>query len=260
MRLTAVVIMIIAVASPLYAAVFPGYDFTFFRTITDSLMVNTDKQFGIDYTGYGFVGSDMNTGIYMRIGLQAPFSSLSALFDDEKDESNSIQPESLQSPDDIQTMLETSFSASLSLGPAFRSLIGEDVIWYMGLGFSASVDYDNIRQRDGEVSMNVALSFGTDLDTGFRIDLTDRTTLRIGIHVLTLLAEVNIDSTRLTLPDGSSTDITDAYLIPDLFLPLNQRKGMEAEGYISLGHTFRQPERTERYRYSVASGSVEPTD
>ena len=27
---------------------FPGYDITFFRTITDSLMVNDDKRFGID--------------------------------------------------------------------------------------------------------------------------------------------------------------------------------------------------------------------
>ena len=66
---------------------FPGYDITFFRTITDSLMVNDDKRFGIDYTGYGFVGEEMTTGVYMRIGLQAPYSSLSALFEDEEEES-----------------------------------------------------------------------------------------------------------------------------------------------------------------------------
>ena len=87
-----IIIVFMLIAMPLlYAApVFPGYDITFFRTITDSLMVNDDKRFGIDYTGYGFIGEEMRTGIYLRIGIQAPYSSLSAIFDDEDEEDSRV--------------------------------------------------------------------------------------------------------------------------------------------------------------------------
>ena len=36
---------------------------------------------GFDYTGYGFLGEDMTTGLYMRIGMQVPYSTLFSLFE-----------------------------------------------------------------------------------------------------------------------------------------------------------------------------------
>ena len=252
-------IMLLLSASPLPSiAMLPGYDFTFFKTINDSLMVNTDKQFGIDYTGYGFIGHGMNTGIYLRLGLQAPFSSLASLFDGEEEKDSMMLSEELQSPDEIKTMLETSFVASLSIGPAFRHYIGDSVMCYLGIGFSTEVDYDNIQQRSNEVSTELSMRFSIDMDLGFRIDITDRTTLRIGLHALPLLAEVDIDSTRLTFEDGSSTDLTNAYIVPNIFLPADRREAMEAGGYISLGHTFRERAEKVSYRYRVSDGTIEP--
>ena len=246
-------------ASPLSAAaMLPGYDFTFFKTINDSLMINDDKRFGIDYTGYGFIGSEMSTGIYLRIGLQAPFSSLASLFDDKDESDNVLLSDEMKEPDEIRTMLETSFAASLSIGPAFRHYIGDAVMCYLGLGFSTKADYDNIQQRSNEVSTELSLRFSIDMDLGFRIDITDRTTLRIGLHILPLLAEVEIDSARFTFEDGSSIDLTDAYIVPNIFLPSDRREHMEAGGYISLGHTFRERAEKTAYRYRVSDGTIEP--
>ena len=252
-------IMLLLSASVLAAdAMLPGYDFTFFKTLTDSLMINDDKQFGIDYTGYGFIGSEMSTGIYLRIGLQAPFSSLASLFDDEDETDNVLLSDEMKEPDAIRTMLETSFAASLSIGPAFRHYIGDAVMCYLGTGLSTKIDYDNIQQRSNEVSTELSMRFSIDMDLGFRIDLTERTTLRIGLHILPLLAEVEIDSTRFTLEDGSSIDLTDAYIVPNIFLPADRREKMEACGYISLGHTFRERPETMQFRYRVSDGTIEP--
>lgn len=240
-------------ASGLYAEpIFPGYDITFFKTITDSLMVNDDKRFGIDYTGYGFIGEEMSTGIYFRIGIQAPYSSLSALFED-KDEDGGKG----QSPDSVKTMLETSFSASLSFGPSFRYLIGEDILWYLGTGFLVSADYDNIEQKGSSVSTYLTMDLGLDLDIGFRINLEKNTTLRIGVHAIAPLFILQFETMRFIYGDGTNWAVTDAGIIPNIFLPADKREGFETEGYISLGHTFRSRTRKIQYRYRVSDKSME---
>ena len=68
------------------------------------------RNIGFDYTGYGFIGGNMRTGIYMRLGFQAPYSSLAAMLPERENEDN----------EKLQENLEKSFSFSISAGPAFR--------------------------------------------------------------------------------------------------------------------------------------------
>lgn len=250
-----IIIVFMLIAMPLlYAApVFPGYDITFFRTITDSLMVNDDKRFGIDYTGYGFIGEEMRTGIYLRIGIQAPYSSLSAIFDDEDEE----ETESGEQPSDsIKTMLETSFSLSLSIGPSFRYLVGEDILWYMGTGFLTSIRYNNVEQKGSSVSTDVEMDIGFDLDMGFRINIAKNTTLRIGIHSIAPLFILQVETMNFKYGNVNSYT-TDARIIPNIFLPPDKRERFETEGYISLGHTYRSKSKNTEYRYRVSDKSIE---
>ena len=75
--------MLLLFSQLLHSAIFPGYDFTFFETVSsDSLSSKEEDNVGLDYTGYGFIGGEMRTGIYMRLGFQAPYSSLIAMFTD----------------------------------------------------------------------------------------------------------------------------------------------------------------------------------
>ena len=251
-KIMAIAFLLLAASLPA-EPMFPGYDITFFRTITDSLMVNDDKRFGIDYTGYGFVGEEMTTGVYMRIGLQAPYSSLSALFEDEEEsEIEAGEP----SPESVKTMLETSFSASVSIGPAFRHIIGDDMIWYMGAGFLISADYSNIEQKGSSVSTYLEMDLGMDLDMGFRINLAKHTTLRIGIHSIAPLFILQFDSMSYIGEDERQSSLS-ANLIPNMFLPADKREGFATEGYISLGHTYRSRSSERTYRYRVSDRTLE---
>ena len=242
------------IASALAAdPIFPGFDITFFKTITDSLMVNDDERFGIDYTGYGFIGNDMETGIYLRLGLQAPYSSLSSLFDDEEEESTGGE----QSSDSVEAMLETSFLFSVSIGPAFRHAISDDILWYMGTGFLASIDYISIEEKGSSTSTRLEADIGFDLDIGFRINIAKHTTLRIGVHSIAPLFILQFETMRFEHQDGGSSYTTQAEIIPNVFLSRGKREGFETEGYISLGHTYRSKSNEARYRYRVSDKSIE---
>lgn len=63
------------------ASVLPSYDFTFYATADESLTSFTSENVGIDVTGYGFVGRNSSTGIYIRLGIQTPFDTLLRLRD-----------------------------------------------------------------------------------------------------------------------------------------------------------------------------------
>ena len=65
----------------LAAALFSGYDFTFFSSVAESIAISDSERIGFDYTGYGYFG-DMTTGLFLRLGIQAPYSTLLYTLDD----------------------------------------------------------------------------------------------------------------------------------------------------------------------------------
>lgn len=67
---------------PGYALSFPAYDFTFFKTTDETLTSFNRNNVGIDITGYGFVGKEASSGIYLRIGIQTPLKTLIQMKDE----------------------------------------------------------------------------------------------------------------------------------------------------------------------------------
>ena len=238
--------MLLLFSQLLHSAIFPGYDFTFFETVSsDSLSSKEEDNVGLDYTGYGFIGGEMRTGIYMRLGFQAPYSSLIAMFTDFHQDTE----------EDIQENLEKSFRFSGSAGPAFRKLISEDAIWYMGLGASYGLDYkDRQISPTGTRTTLFDMDFGFDFDIGVRLDATKTTTVRIGVHgaFTFFTVHLQVDTPR----DGNGESSTTAYMTPNMFLPAGSRERLQAEGYISLGHTFRQHGYEKKMRYVISSPAL----
>ncbi len=225
------------------AAEFSDYDITFAKTINDSLMVNDSERFGLDYTGYGYLG-DSRTGIYIRAGIQAPFSSLEMIIDNSKEHPGYGTDEDTEK---IKNILETSFRFSSALGPAFRSTISDKMIWYMGLGISSSIDYANRRGNVMAAVSYIDISIGVSFDAGFRIDLEENTTIRIGMGIETLLFSISFMT--YSSGDGGDELLTKPSLVPYIFLPEEMGKKTKALGYISLGHTFRSGRKDTVYSY-----------
>ncbi len=65
----------------LFAGDFPRYDFTFYNTSDETLTAFNSDDVGIDVTGYGFIGTESERGIYLRIGMQTPLATLVKLKD-----------------------------------------------------------------------------------------------------------------------------------------------------------------------------------
>ena len=237
------ILLLIVLTTSLHGALFPGYDFTFFETVSsDSLMSIDEDYLGLDYTGYGFIGGESRTGIYLRIGIQAPYSSLISLFSADKEEPDSEK---------LQESLEKSFRFSISAGPSFRKFIGDEAIWYMGLGSVFSMDYSDRENALSEMKHTwLEMDFGAEFDIGIRFDVEKTTTLRIGVHGAFTFFSITADilSSRTQMES-----VTNAVMIPNLFLPEGEQKPFSAEGYISLGHTFRQDWGMKRMKYIITT-------
>lgn len=224
------------------AVVFPGYDFTFAETDPSSEPVEDDDTIiAFDYTGYGYLGKNMRTGLYLRLALEAPLSSILSIFGTEDNDS-----------DEIERYLEQSFDFQFSIGPSFRKFIGDDAIWYMGTGATVELDYlghstDSSRTKRNSMSLDI----GAEADMGIRISISKNTTMRLGARARFNLVTLNIETEQPA--DGRSSAVSSIELIPNMFLPENSREKMEAYGYISLGHTFRSDYRRGVYSYIITT-------
>ena len=243
MRKVPLIVLLLALSELLFGAVFPGYDFTFSETVSsDSLMSLEGSRLGLDYTGYGYIGGEARTGIYLRLGFQAPYSSILSLFE------GGDADEAEENAENV----ERSFRISASLGPAFRKFIGEDAIWYMGLGAAFSMEWTNRQSLISDMQHTMLeMDFGADIDIGIRIDVEKTTTLRIGVHGAYTMFSIEAD---ILSPRSGGESSTEAVMIPNIFLPPGKKaKPFQAEGYISLGHTFRQDRGRTMKRYIITT-------
>ena len=75
-------VLLVTFFSTLFASPFPSYDFTFYGTSDETLSSFTKENVGIDITGYGFIGTTSEMGIYLRFGIQTPVLTLIKIKDD----------------------------------------------------------------------------------------------------------------------------------------------------------------------------------
>ena len=240
MRKTALSCLLLFILSfGAYGVVFPGYDFTFSKTDPSAKpQEDVDTIISLDYTGYGYLGRNMRTGIYLRLALEAPLNTILSVFSqDDKD------------ADDIAEYLEQSFNFSFSIGPSFRKFIGDDAIWYMGTGATAEIDYlGRSSSASGTNHSAMSIDIAGEADMGIRINISKNTTMRIGARASFNFVTLNIES-----EESAGRAVTSVSLVPNLFLPEESREKAEAYGYISLGHTFRSDMGKGVYSYIITT-------
>ena len=199
-RLSLLIVVMAMFSMGVSAGIFSGYDFSYSSTgSSDSLFAFQSDKFGLDYTGYGYLG-DMTSGLYLRLGFQVPFATFQTLFaGDDKPQtapppasqpSGGANDGSITSGSGNNALQEeipdvprfTTFQVLASVGPSFRKFVSPDLSWYMGLGVTLNQIRSNTRNREGETQKldnNVSL----DLDFGYRVALHEHMTMRIGAYV-----------------------------------------------------------------------------
>ena len=239
MRRFAATSILLLVILPLSAAMFPGYDFTFTKTPVEPLQSTIEEGIALDYTGYGYLGSSMTAGIYLRMGFKAPYESIEALFAEDKKASEGEYSASIREA--------SSFSFIGAIGPAMRKSIGDAAIWYMGLGGVMNMEYTNYGYSGSDFIENrMEIDIGGSLDMGIRINVQGNITLSVGVYAS--FVAISLDISRN--PGSGEESIV---MTPNMFLPAKDRKPMVASGYITLGHTFRPRTGEESWRYIVTT-------
>ncbi len=165
-----------------------------------------------------------------------------------KDQTSTPDVENNPAVEEIKARQDREFIFSLTIGPAFRHFISDRVMWYMGLGITSIAK--NVTSSDTVSNGTIAtleIKLGTDMDTGFRIDLGKKnTSLRIGVHMTTDLltySSSSLSGGKLEKPIFSNS------LSANVFTPIGEKSATDITGYIGLGHVFK-PSDVIRYRYS----------
>ena len=283
-RFSLVLLLMAIFSLNLSAGIFSGYDFSYNSSVSsDSLFAFQSDKFGLDYTGYGYLG-DMTSGLFLRLGFQVPKATMQTLFgSDDKAQTAppaSSQPSggssdgSISSGSGNNSLHEeipdvprfTTFQVLASLGPSFRKFVSPDLSWYMGLGVTLNQIRSNTTNREGETQKldnNVSL----DLDFGYRVALHEHVTMRIGAYITRPLFRLGV-TTFLGKDDGEikpsekpenpdEKDYREGKPVYDfqqtIFTPIGEKSGLNYSGYIALGYTYASFQTEDLYRYSITS-------
>ena len=97
--LSAILIIAMSTGCLFSESVFSNYDFTFYNTVSQSLAIMDSSTFGLDYTGFGFIGNSRTNGLFVRIGLQAPLTTIGNIWQIGKEEQKPADIIQLKEPD-----------------------------------------------------------------------------------------------------------------------------------------------------------------
>lgn len=275
-------LLMVLSSSMIFAGDFPTYDLTFYKTIQDSIAIINGERFGFDYSGYGYLGQNVTSGIYLRIGIQTPYQTILDFFTrapelpsavieagdgDEENQLKGLLPETesdnsidldeaipdVEKEEQKLSLMHKDYKLSFTLGPAFRRFISEEAIWYMGMGFTSIVENETSMTNTKKTLLNdFKMKLGADLDTGFRVDLEKRTTMRVGFNARVYLA--SYESTSKYSEDGTRLDFENS-LSADIFSDIGEDFPLSAVGYISLATTFK-PQEIVRYKYVITENEL----
>ena len=244
-RSLALIICILSLL-PLTAGIFSGYDFTYFNSVAPTSLYSMDAQkLGIDITGYGFLGN-MTSGIYLRFGVQSPYTTLMKLFEEENPgESGSDLLQDSQMGETPRAPYE--FKVLFSGGPAFRRFVSPTLSWYMGMGIMVEQDRKIMPsevETKTERAMETRNTVAFDLDFGFRLSAHEHSVLRIGAYLTRPLFILTENRYGMEEPKFSFEQ--------NIFNPVGE-VGFDVSGYISLGHTYMSDSYTDVYTYTITS-------
>lgn len=149
---------------------------------------------------------------------------------------------------------KTEWKLLLTLGPAYRKMMGDNALIYCGIGVSLQMQYlKEFSSLSGNFSSLKFAILGADLDTGFRIGLgNSHTSIRIGVHFLSEIFGFK----RTTIYDSKKNKMQSSW---DLYGYVMGKKGLlgalYTRGYIRLATTFMEKEYAS-YNYSNRTSIV----
>ena len=263
-----ILLLIIIIALPLYSGVFPTYDFTLYKTVQDSIAIINGERFGFDFSGYGYLGDSMTTGIYLRLGIQTPYKTILDMLYRYKyvldaiqqglnifepidpDFTENLDAEDINKEYMLSIRMNKDYKVSFTIGPSFRKFISDKALWYGGFGIASAIE-NTIRDTENKAILlnDFDISMSLDLDSGFRVDLEKRLSLRIGVNVDVDL--FTYSSTSSYLEDGTRVDFENSFNA-DIFKSIGEGSCIHGVGYISLATTFK-PRVVDKYSYIIRS-------
>lgn len=258
--LVCLVLTTIFIISSLAAeSVFSNYDFTFYRTVSESLAISDSSTIGFDYTGFGFVGTRNTSGLFLRIGIQLPYTTLtnivegisgdgtSGMDEDEGEEAGDGLEISTGSSGDSSQM---EYRLTFVLGPGIRYVFSPFFDFYAGIGpkleeHIMSTSYSHSSRSESTYNTSLAL----DMDIGFKFNLEKNTSCRIGVYSTFEI----LSYTYSKIVDGAQEAFTTSNIHLNAIATGQTRNPLSAVGYISVGKTFNSELRGYVYRYETTS-------
>lgn len=224
------------------------YDFTFYKTVSQSLNIVNKEKFGFDYTGFGFIGQSKK-GVFLRFGIQTPYISITSL----------VKPIETQQEieEDGKTKLTitkekiSDISISFILGSAKRYIFDNVLDFYLGYGFMfAYKRYSNNNLNNSIILKLSDFDLSLDFDVGAKFLIVKNHSLRIGIYgsyELFSYSSANIEFKNID--DIEPIFYYEANL--ELFGDDNGRIPIKFFGYISMGTTFTNKQYKKTYIYQI---------
>ncbi len=223
--------------------------------------------------------------MFLRFGFQTPFSmpkDKSDNTDQTQDEPN-ISQDSDSKPATLitsttsltttgNTVLEDShekkqqeissqeYSFTFIMGPAARVITSERINMYVGIGLRFSQNITRVSNPLLNIeNVNFKTQLGIDLDVGGRIDINEKTSVRIGLYATSSLMTFNylLDLSE-TNEEQSSNKKTDPYatVFIDILNPSSNAPPINAHAYISMGTHFSSTWKDKYYRYEITSPEI----
>lgn len=250
---------IFIVSSLAAESVFSNYDFTFYRTVSESLAISDSSTIGFDYTGFGFVGTRNTSGLFLRIGIQLPYTTLTNIVEgisgggstgideDEGEEPGEGLEISTGSSGDSSQM---EYRLTFVLGPGIRYVFSPFFDFYAGIGpkleeHIMSTSYSHSSRSESTYNTSLAL----DMDIGFKFNLEKNTSCRIGVYSTFEI----LSYTYSKVVDGAQEAFTTSNIHLNAIATGQTRNPLSAVGYISVGKTFNSELRGYVYRYETTS-------
>lgn len=258
--LVCLVLSTIFIVSSLAAeSVFSNYDFTFYRTVSESLAISDSSTIGFDYTGFGFVGTRNTSGLFLRIGIQLPYTTLTNIVEgisgggstgideDEGEEPGEGLEISTGSSGDSSQM---EYRLTFVLGPGIRYVFSPFFDFYAGIGpkleeHIMSTSYSHSSRSESTYNTSLAL----DMDIGFKFNLEKNTSCRIGVYSTFEI----LSYTYSKVVDGAQEAFTTSNIHLNAIATGQTRNPLSAVGYISVGKTFNSELKGYVYRYETTS-------
>ena len=272
-KLYLIILLILTLSALNAESFFSNYDFTFYKTVLESLNIMDDNSIGFDYTGFGFIGNRNTSGLIVRLGIQAPYTTLENIFI--KDDSATTTPETNEDSESKNPALTVSYLTSnptleaaktstnekyefiftLMIGPAVHYIINPQLDAYAGIGLKLRehiTTEGSLNSRDSITSYDTAIT--ADFDLGFKINLETHTSIRFGLYGTYDVVSYLYTSYPETSEEKSISSTSNLHI--NLIAFGEFRAPLTATGYISMGKTFSSLIKDKKYKYEITGRTL----